>query len=88
MFGWEAPELGLFKSLGGILNILASFVVLPAVVIKLGERRSAVLFMCIGFSGFVIMGFTGFTPLSADGSDADASDHWFRLGCMVLGYPL
>ena len=91
LFGWEATTLGYFKSVGGVLNILASFVVLPTLVICWGERRAAITMMCCGLSGFLLMGVSGLTAESAvTGSDADGEEMagWFRIGCMVLGYPL
>jgi len=91
LFGWEATTLGYFKSVGGVLNIFASFVVLPTLVICWGERRAAITMMCCGLSGFLLMGVSGLTAESAvSGSDADGEEMagWFRIGCMVLGYPL
>ena len=47
--------------------------------------------MCCGLSGFLLMGVSGLTAESAvSGSDADGEEMagWFRIGCMVLGYPL
>ena len=91
LFGWEATTLGYFESVGGVLNIMASFVVLPTLVICWGERRAAITMMCCGLSGFLLMGVSGLTAESAvSGSDADGEEMagWFRIGCMVLGYPL
>lgn len=84
-----------------ILNIIASFVFLPALVICFGERRAAIIMMCCGLSGFVLMGFSGITALDSspgDGSTSaamstggspDASlGRWVRVACMVMGFPL
>jgi MFS family permease len=97
MFGWEAFEMGIFKSVGGILNIFASLVLLPALVICFGERRAAITMMCFGLSGFVLMGFSGVAAVATvpgDGSTADTlpadagAGRWAREACMVVGFPL
>jgi hypothetical protein len=38
---------------------VASFVFLPTLVIWFGERRAALCMMCLGLSGFLLMGTSG-----------------------------
>ena len=89
--------MGIFKSVGGILNIFASLVLLPALVICFGERRAAITMMCFGLSGFVLMGFSGVAAgatVPGDGSTANTmpadagAGRWAREACMVVGFPL
>lgn len=56
-YGWDEKHAGYVLALVGVLSVIVNAILVGRIVKRLGERRTMLLGLCCGVTGFLIYGF-------------------------------